>query len=261
MKVINLRFHYPHCQEDKLVEVRRVNYVDPSLAEFALVIVSHGDVDTVLVLYLFLHLFETLILEVEAVFQETILQVLRDIIKGDMDKNGSHNGQQYVYPCAPVQVEERRSPMAIKEPHTENHHDDTEGDGINHHLLGIKLQMLLVSRAYTADTDNKEGHHLAMDDVTILIDIHKLDSTMNIHKDTAPIVYHLWVDDIFKELHTQADIDKGTEYHIEFLEVFAFFHLICLLHRSCVFRNDQCFSPACSLSPSGTLYQPFCRLF
>ena len=134
-----------------------------------------------------------------------------------MDKDCADNGQQDVNPGTPVQVKEGRSPMAIEEPYTENHHNDTEGDRIYYHLFGIKFQMFLVPRANAAYTDNKESHHLAVDDMTVLIDIHKLDSVMNIYKYTSPVVYHLRIDDILKELHTQADIDKGTEYHIELL--------------------------------------------
>ncbi len=134
-----------------------------------------------------------------------------------MDKDSADNGQQDVNPGAPVQVEEGRSPVTVEEPYTEYHHDDTEGDWIYYHLLGIELQMLLVPRAYAAYTDDKESHHLAVDDMTVLIDIHELDSVVNINKNTAPVVYHLRIDDILKELHTQADIDKGTEYHIELL--------------------------------------------
>lgn len=58
-----------------------VDYIYPSLAEFALVVVSHWYIDTILVLNLRFHLLETLILEVEAVFQKTILQILGDIIE------------------------------------------------------------------------------------------------------------------------------------------------------------------------------------
>lgn len=51
--------------------------------------------------------------------------------------------------------------------------------------------------------------------MSILIDIHELYLFMNIYKDTASEVYHLGFDDILKELHTQADIDKGTKDHVD----------------------------------------------
>ena len=65
----------------------RIDDIDPSLAELSLVIVAHGNIDAVFVLDLFLHLLETLILEVETVFQQAVLQILRDIIESDMDKH------------------------------------------------------------------------------------------------------------------------------------------------------------------------------
>ena len=58
----------------------RIHDIHPSLAEFSLVIVPHRYVHTVLVLHFLLHLLEALVLEVETVFEQTILQVLGDIV-------------------------------------------------------------------------------------------------------------------------------------------------------------------------------------
>ena len=72
-----------------------VAYRNPSLAEFSFVIVPHRYIHAVFVLYFLLALFETLILEVEAVFAQPFFDELRDIIQCDMhqyhaDQRGSH---------------------------------------------------------------------------------------------------------------------------------------------------------------------------
>ena len=40
--------------------------------------------------------------------------------------------------------------------------------------------MFFVSCSYARNTNNQQGHHLAVKEMTILINIHQLDSIMNI---------------------------------------------------------------------------------
>ena len=79
-----------------------VYYIHPALAELALIVVAHGDVDAILVLDFVGHLLEALVLEVEAVFQQTILQILGDIVKSHMAKHGAYDGHHKIQPGTAV---------------------------------------------------------------------------------------------------------------------------------------------------------------
>ena len=61
-----------------------VAYRNPSLAEFAFIIVPHRYVHAVFVLNFLLALLEALVLEVKAVFAQPFLDEFRDIIQCDM---------------------------------------------------------------------------------------------------------------------------------------------------------------------------------
>ena len=192
-----------------------VDDIDPSLAELTLVVVAHGDVDAVLVLYLGLHLLETFVLEVEAVFQQAILQILGDIVEGDMNQHRADNGHQEINPCTAVQGEEGRSPMTIEYPHREEHQNTSKRNGIDDHLLGIELQMFLVAGADTGHANHQERHDLAAKHVAVLIDIHQLDAVMDVNENAAPEVQQLRVNGILEELQHQGSIDEGAEYLIQ----------------------------------------------
>lgn len=82
------RSYYPCTPET-------VGYIHPSLAEFPLEIVSHRYIYTVLVLLQFLALLKTFVFEVKAVFPQSLLDELRDIVQCDMHqyhagKRGCH---------------------------------------------------------------------------------------------------------------------------------------------------------------------------
>lgn len=64
----------------------RIDNVHKTLTEFTLVIVSHRDVDTILVLNQLFTLLEGFVFKIETVFQQTLLQELTDIVKSDMYK-------------------------------------------------------------------------------------------------------------------------------------------------------------------------------
>ena len=69
----------------------RVRDIDGALAELALIVVAHRDIDAILVVDDFLALLETLVLQVEAVFEQAFLQSLADVVKGDMDKDCAYD--------------------------------------------------------------------------------------------------------------------------------------------------------------------------
>ena len=53
-----------------------IDDVHPALAELPLVVIAHGDVHAVFVLYLLVILQEALVFQIEAVFEQSVFQVL-----------------------------------------------------------------------------------------------------------------------------------------------------------------------------------------
>ena len=71
--------------------------------------------------------------------------------------------------------------------------------------------MFFVSCSYARNTNNQQGHHLAMKEMTILINIHQLDSIMNIYKDATPMVYDIRVYGILEKLPDEGNINECTK--------------------------------------------------
>ena len=76
----------------------RIHDIHPTFAELALVVIAHRDVYAILVLLQFLALLKRLVLEVETVFEQSFLQELGDIVKGNMDADGTKNRGSHVEP-------------------------------------------------------------------------------------------------------------------------------------------------------------------
>ena len=72
--------------------------IHPALAELPLVVVTHGDIHRILVLNLFLILLKALVLEIEAVFHQSSLQILGDIIQGRVYEKRSEDRRYHIYP-------------------------------------------------------------------------------------------------------------------------------------------------------------------
>ena len=202
------------CADDPCAS-ERIDDINPSLAELTLIIVAHGDIDAVLVFYLFFHLLKALVLKVEAVFQQTIFQILGDVIKSYMNEHRADNRHYKVYPCAAVEREECGIPVTVEDPDGEEHQNGSKGNGINDHLLGIELQMLFVPGADTGDTYHQECHDLTAEHMTVLINIHQFQPAMQIKEDAAPEVQKFWGDSILEELHDQGNVDECTEYLVQ----------------------------------------------
>ena len=83
------RTHYPGATE-------WVHDVHPSLAELTFIVVAHRDIHAVFVVFLLLALFKTLVLKVKAVFHQSFLQELRDVIQGDMHQYRSDDGCHHI---------------------------------------------------------------------------------------------------------------------------------------------------------------------
>ena len=81
--------HYPGATE-------RVHDIHPSLAELALIVVAHGDIHTVFVVFLLLALLKTLVFKIETVFHQSFLQELRDVVQGDMHQYRSDDGCHHI---------------------------------------------------------------------------------------------------------------------------------------------------------------------
>ena len=202
----------------------RVHDIHPPLAELTLIVVAHRDVHAVLVLYLLLALLETLVLEVEAVFQKPFLQVLGDIVESHMDEDNTHHGGYHIQP--PVQCDgiEAESEGQTEEPDGNQADEDAAHQGAEHLLHGVELQMLFVARADAGHADKHECRHLAPDEVAVVVDVPPLHARVQVAHDTAPKVKHLWVDGIHEELHNHRHIYQCAEYLVRRNQVFALFH-------------------------------------
>jgi hypothetical protein len=85
--------------------------------------------------------------------------------------------------------------------------------------------VLLVTSTDTGDTDAEDGGKFAPDEITIMIDKPPLHAVMDIADDASPVVKQLWVYGILEELNYQRDVDECSEYLIDGLKFFGFFHL------------------------------------
>ena len=85
------RAHHPCATE-------RIDDVHPAPAELSLVVVPHRYVHAVLVLLQLPALLETLVLEVETVFQQPFFQELGDIVEGDMHQHNTDDGSEHIEP-------------------------------------------------------------------------------------------------------------------------------------------------------------------
>jgi len=178
-----------------------VDDIDPSFAELAFVIIPHRNVHTIFIVDIIAHLLKTLVLKIEAVFQKSILQILGDVVKSNVAKHCSDNRHDKIQPCTTIQSEEIGRPMLIEHPYGQEHQDNANRNRINDHLLGIELQMFLVSRADAGYADNQQRHHLTMKHMAILIHIHQFNTVMYVHEDATPMIQHIGVYGILEELN------------------------------------------------------------
>ena len=96
---------------------KTVAYRNPTLTKLTLVIVPHGDIHAVLVLYFLLALFKTFILEVEPVSHQSLLDELRDIIQGDMHQYHTHDGSYHIENDIQRQRVESCLHRTVEQPH------------------------------------------------------------------------------------------------------------------------------------------------
>ena len=144
--------------------------IHPAFAELALVVVTHGYIHRILVLHLFLILFKALVLEVEAVFHQASLQILGDIIQGRMYEERSEDGRYHIYPdIEPYSIESGRHIPPI-DPYRQYDQCQSCSQWDKNHLLGIELDMLLVTCAYAGNKDQQQGNELTVYEVSVLVD-------------------------------------------------------------------------------------------
>ena len=131
-----------------------------------------------------------------------------------MNQHRTDHRHYEVNPCAAVECEEGWTPMTIKDPDGEEHKYHTKRNRIDDHMLGIELQMLLVSGADTSNAYHQESHDLTAKHVAVLINIHEFEPAMDVSKYSTPKVQNFWGYGILKELNYQREVDESTEYLI-----------------------------------------------
>ena len=156
----------------------RIDDIHPALAEFSLVVVPHGDIHAVLVLHQFRTLLETLVLKIEAVFEQTIFKKLGDIIKSDMNQYHANHGCEHIEPDVQAQGIKPCFHRITIQPYRQHNQPYTYYNRIEDLFPTIELQFLLVPRTYAGYADKKECGELTICKVTVIIDYPTLDTPM-----------------------------------------------------------------------------------
>ena len=202
----------------------RVHDVHPAVTELALVVVTHRDVHAVLVLDLLLTLFEGLVLEIEAVLQQSLLEELGYVVQGDMHQYGTHHRSGHVEPPVERNRVDARGKVMPEQPDGKDHDGETGDERVENHLTGIELQLLLVPCSYAGDADQKQGGHLAPDEVPFGIDEPPAHPAVDVSEDAAPEIQYPRVHRIQEELQQEGDVDEASEYLVADDKVLTFFH-------------------------------------
>jgi hypothetical protein len=148
-------------------------------------------------------LLKRLVLEVETVFEQSFLQELGDIVKGNMDADGTKNGGSHVEPDIQRDSIEPHIHSMTEKPYRQYGNKQSTHQRIEHLTTSIKLQVFLVSGANAGDTDKHDGSKFAPYKVAIQIDKPPLYTAMNVTNNATPIIKQRWVYSILKELHYQ----------------------------------------------------------
>jgi hypothetical protein len=104
-----------------------------------------------------------------------------------------------------------------EQPYGQDKQKQSAGQGKNHLLAGVELQMLLVPRTDTGDADQQYRGYLAVHEMAVLIDRPSLDTSVDVSQYAAPLVEYCRVNGILEELQQNRHIDDCTEYLVESL--------------------------------------------
>ena len=199
--------------------------VNPAMTELTVIVVAHGDVHAVLGIDALLVLFETLVLEVEAVFHQSLLQVLRHVVECHMDAHRADDGGHHVepdaqreYPQAVVQ------PVGVVEPHGQQDQHESDDNGPEHHLTGIELNLFLIAGADAGDNDQQERGNLTISEVARLVNQPASHALMQVGQHSGERVEQLRIAGILEKLNDQRDVDDDSEYAVNALYLFRLFH-------------------------------------
>ena len=194
------------------------------MAELALVVVAHRDVDAVLVLDLLLALDERFVLEIEPVFQEALLEELRDVVQRDMHQHRPDNRSRHIEPQVHPDGIDVRSHRMAEKPDGQDDYREARHQRIKDHLPRIELQLLLVPGTDAGDADEKERRNLTPDEIAVVVDEPAFHSAVDVREDASPEIQHARIDCIEEELHEQRHVDEAPEDLVSDNEVPTFLH-------------------------------------
>ena len=84
--------------------------------------------------------------------------------------------------------------------------------------------MFLVSSTNTGNEDAKNGREFAPNEIAIIIDEPSFHAIMDIANNASPVIKQLWIYGILEELNYKRYVDECSEYLIDGLKFFGFFH-------------------------------------
>ena len=195
----------------------RIDDVHPSLAELTLVVIAHRYVHAVLVLLQFPALLEALVLEVEAVFQQALLQELGDIVEGNMHQHNTDDGSEHIEPSVQTESIETEHYRMTEQPYGQHNQQYSRQQRIKHLPTSVKLQMFLVARSYTGDTYQQERSHLAIHEVAVMVYHPPLDAPVDVRHHAAQEVQLFRLQCVGEELHQDGDVNHRPEYLVKTL--------------------------------------------
>ena len=77
---------------------KRVCDVNPSMSEFSMIVIPHGDIDGVFCHLLFFFLLKALLLKIEAVLHKTVLEIFRHVVESYVYEDSAYNRGYHIQP-------------------------------------------------------------------------------------------------------------------------------------------------------------------
>ena len=112
----------------------------------------------------------------------------------------------------------------LEQPYRDKRHNEATNQGIENLTASIKLQMLLIACTDTGNEDAENRGEFAPNEIAIIIDEPSFHAIMDIANNTSPVIKQLWIYGILEKLNYERYVDECSEYLIDGLKFFGFFH-------------------------------------
>ena len=169
-------------------------------------------------------MFEALVLQVEAVFQQTFLQVFGDVVQCHVNQYRTDHRCRHVEDDVQAHGVKADIHFIPEQPHRKHQQPNARHQRVKHLPPCIELQVFLVPRTHAGDADKQEGGNLAVHKVAVMVDEPRLHAVVHVTHDAVPIVEHSRVERIHEKLQQDGHVHHRPEYLVSALQFLAFFH-------------------------------------